>query len=76
VKLYIENSPMNHKEIIESLNKYWKKNNIFKRSISSRPQSMQVVTFDGPPFASGTPHYGHALVSIMKDTLGRFKTMQ
>lgn len=37
---------------------------------------MQVVTFDGPPFASGTPHYGHALVSIMKDTLGRFKTMQ
>jgi len=37
---------------------------------------MQVVTFDGPPFASGTPHYGHALVSIMKDALGRFKTMQ
>jgi isoleucyl-tRNA synthetase/ADP-ribose pyrophosphatase YjhB (NUDIX family) len=37
---------------------------------------MQVVTFDGPPFASGTPHYGHALVSIMKDTLWRFKTMQ
>jgi len=37
---------------------------------------MQIVTFDGPPFASGTPHYGHALVSIMKDALGRFKTMQ
>ena len=67
---------MNHEEIIQSLNSYWKKHNIFKRSIESRPTSMEIVTFDGPPFASGTPHYGHALVSIMKDTLSRFKTMQ
>jgi isoleucyl-tRNA synthetase len=67
---------MDHKKVIESLNTYWKKNNTFKKSITSRPTSMKVVTFDGPPFASGTPHYGHALVSIMKDTLGRFKTMQ
>lgn len=67
---------MDHKKVIESLNTYWKENAIFKKSITSRPASMQVVTFDGPPFASWTPHYGHALVSIMKDTLGRFKTMQ
>lgn len=67
---------MDHKKVIESLNTYRKTNNTFKKSISSRPASMQVVTFDGPPFASGTPHYGHALVSIMKDALGRFKTMQ
>jgi len=67
---------MDHKKIIESLNKQWKENDVFKKSITSRPASMQVVTFDWPPFASGTPHYGHALVSIMKDTLGRFKTMQ
>lgn len=67
---------MDHKKAIESLNTYRKENNTFKKSIESRPASMQVVTFDGPPFASGTPHYGHALVSIMKDTLGRFKTMQ
>lgn len=67
---------MDHKKVIELLNTYRKENNTFKKSIASRPASMQVVTFDGPPFASGTPHYGHALVSIMKDTLGRFKTMQ
>lgn len=67
---------MNHKQIIDTLNQYWKQHDIFQKSIQTRPESMQVVTFDGPPFASGTPHYGHALVSIMKDTLGRFKTMQ
>lgn len=67
---------MDHKKIIESLNTYWKKNDIFKKSIESRPEALQVVTFDWPPFASWTPHYGHGLVSIMKDTLGRFKTMQ
>jgi len=37
---------------------------------------MEIVTFDWPPFASWAPHYGHALVSIMKDALSRFKTMQ
>ena len=56
--------------------KYRHEHNIFTKSIENRSKEMQIVTYDGPPFASGTPHYGHGLVSIMKDTLSRFKTMQ
>lgn len=67
---------MNQKDLIQNLNTYWKKNNIFQKSINQRSNSFDAAMYDGPPFASGTPHFGHGLVSTMKDTIGRYKTMQ
>lgn len=67
---------MNQKELIQNLNAYWKENNIFKKSLDQRSEKFQSITYDGPPFASGTPHFGHGLTSSMKDTILRYKTMK
>jgi isoleucyl-tRNA synthetase len=48
---------MNQKELIENLIKYRKDNNIFQKSIDERSNKLQAITYDGPPFASGTPHF-------------------
>ena len=67
---------MNQKELIQSLNAYWKEHKIFQKSLDQRSEKFQSVTYDGPPFASGTPHFGHGLVGSMKDTILRYKTMK
>jgi isoleucyl-tRNA synthetase len=60
----------------EDLLKYWKDNQIFEKSISSRPEDKKWNFLDGPPFVTGTPHYGSLLSSIPKDLFGRFWTMK
>lgn len=67
---------MDHKKVLHELIQLWKDNKVFEKSIEQRPEELEIITYDGPPFASGTPHYGHGLVSIMKDALARYKTMQ
>lgn len=60
----------------EEVLKFWKQNKIFERSITERPESEPYVFYDGPPFATGLPHYGHILSSVTKDLFPRFWTMQ
>ncbi len=60
----------------EDLLAYWKENKIFEKSISSRPEDKKWNFLDGPPFVTGTPHYGSLLSSIPKDLFGRFWTMK
>src|SRR3989344_3865628 len=55
---------------------FWKKNNIFEKSISERPGSKPYVFYDGPPFATGLPHYGHFAPSLIKDVIPRYWTMK
>lgn len=55
---------------------YWQKEDIFKQSIDQRQGSDEYVFYDGPPFATGLPHYGHLLGSIIKDVIPRFQTMK
>jgi len=43
----------------EEILKYWKENDIFKASIETRKDCEEFKFYDGPPFATGTPHYGH-----------------
>ncbi len=56
--------------------KYWKENKIFERSIESRPADKLWNFLDGPPFITGTPHYGTLLPSILKDIFPRYWTMK
>ncbi|MFA5129793.1 MAG: isoleucine--tRNA ligase [Patescibacteria group bacterium] len=60
----------------EEILSYWEKKEIFQRSIDERPENKPFVFYDGPPFATGLPHHGHLLQSIVKDAVPRFKTMQ
>jgi isoleucyl-tRNA synthetase len=68
--LYNANSE--EQKIIE----FWKKNKIFERSVAERPAEKPYAFYDGPPFATGTPHYGHLVGSTMKDIVPRFWTMK
>ena len=63
-------------EYEKDLVQQWKKNKTFEKSIQQRPEDKTWVFYDGPPFLTGTPHHGHLLVSALKDTIGRYWTMQ
>jgi len=63
----------------ESENKiadYWEKNKIFEKSVEQRPKTKQYIFYDGPPFATGLPHYGHILGLTSKDLFCRYWTMK
>lgn len=60
----------------EKILEYWKKEHIFEESISSRPVENPYRFYDGPPFITGTPHYGSLLSSICKDVIPRYWTMK
>lgn len=55
--------------------KYWQDNQIFQKSLKKKSPKGDYVFYDGPPFATGTPHYGHIVASLMKDAVPRFWTM-
>jgi len=61
--------------------KFWQDNKIFEKSLEqtlrpARGRRKNFVFYDGPPFATGAPHYGHLLQSVIKDAIPRYKTMQ
>ncbi|MBU0731384.1 isoleucine--tRNA ligase [Patescibacteria group bacterium] len=59
----------------EEILKFWQENKIFEKSVDKKAPNGDYVFYDGPPFATGTPHYGHIVASLMKDTVPRFWTM-
>lgn len=63
-------------EIEEATLQYWKENNTFEKSVTSRPENKTWTFLDGPPFVTGLPHYGSLLSSIPKDLFPRFWTMK
>ncbi|BBH52775.1 isoleucine--tRNA ligase [Fluviispira sanaruensis] len=56
--------------------KKWDNENIFQRSILERPENKKYNFYDGPPFATGLPHFGHFVPSSIKDAFPRYFTMQ
>ncbi len=60
------------KEVIE----FWKKNDIFKKSIKNREGHPTFMFYDGPPTANGKPHIGHIETRVFKDVVPRFWTMK
>lgn len=64
--------PTIEQEILEK----WDKENIFQRSISERPIENKYNFYDGPPFATGLPHFGHFVPGSVKDAFPRYFTMK
>lgn len=62
-------------ELEKQVLKFWEENNTFEKSVHNRDGAAEFVFYDGPPFANGTPHYGHIMVSYVKDVVARFQTM-
>lgn len=55
---------------------FWKENRIFEKSLEQRKNCPVFNFYDGPPFATGLPHYGHILASTIKDVVPRYWTMK
>jgi isoleucyl-tRNA synthetase len=81
------NTEVSFPELEEKILEFWKENKIFERTLDPRlPTSIDGKTsdkprpdyifYDGPPFATGLPHYGHLLAGTIKDVIGRFFTMK
>src|SRR3989338_3914101 len=60
----------------EGILQFWDEEKIFEKSVSGREGKERYNFNDGPPFATGTPHYGHIVASAIKDTMPRYFTMK
>ncbi|NDD58214.1 MAG: isoleucine--tRNA ligase [Chlamydiae bacterium] len=67
-----ETFPLREERILE----FWKSNAIFNKSVAIRSEAPLFSFYDGPPFATGLPHYGHILAGTIKDVVPRYKTMK
>ncbi|MCI9546895.1 MAG: isoleucine--tRNA ligase [Lachnospiraceae bacterium] len=60
----------------KKIEKFWKENQIFEKSMREREGSPLYTFYDGPPTANGKPHIGHVLTRVIKDMVPRYRTMK
>ncbi len=60
----------------KNIEKFWKDNDIFKKSIDTKADGEVYTFYDGPPTANGKPHIGHVLTRVIKDMIPRYHTMK
>jgi isoleucyl-tRNA synthetase len=60
----------------EEILAFWEKDNTFKKSLDKNAGGERYRFYDGPPFATGLPHYGHLLAGMIKDIVPRYQTMR
>lgn len=70
------NEKIDYPLIEESILKFWKENNIFEKSISSRPKNRPFTFYEGPPTANGKPGIHHVMARTLKDLVCRYKTLK
>ena len=70
--IFMYNANKHELEVLD----FWKKDKTFEKSVDQRPEEKPYVFYDGPPFATGLPHYGHILSSVIKDVVPRYWTMK
>ena len=69
-----EKSPVAKRE--EEILAFWRKNRIFEKTLEKTKEGKPFVFYDGPPFATGLPHYGHFAAGTIKDAIPRYQTMK
>ncbi len=67
---------MNFIEREKAVEKFWKDNQIFEKSMEAREGCPTYTFYDGPPTANGKPHIGHVLTRVIKDMIPRYRTMK
>jgi len=67
---------LNFVEREKQIEKFWKENDIFQKSIDTRKEGETYTFYDGPPTANGKPHIGHVLTRVIKDMIPRYRTMK
>lgn len=74
--MFDEVPPESFDEREKQVLKFWQENHIFEKSLQQRQNHPLFIFYDGPPFATGLPHYGHILAGTVKDVVLRYKTMK
>jgi len=64
------------KDIEKEITAFWDKDDTFGKSLKKTESGKPYIFYDGPPFATGLPHYGHLMASILKDLFPRYFTMK
>ena len=67
---------LNFVEREKEVEKFWKDNQIFEKSMEQRKDGEIYTFYDGPPTANGKPHIGHVLTRVIKDMIPRYRTMK
>ncbi len=67
---------LNFVEREKETEKFWRENNIFRKSMDIRKGGETYTFYDGPPTANGKPHIGHVLTRVIKDMIPRYRTMK
>ena len=67
---------MNFVDREKEVEKFWKEEDIFQKSLKNREGNETYMFFDGPPTANGQPHIGHVLTRVIKDMIPRYQTMK
>lgn len=65
---------INFPQMEHEVNAYWDSINAFKKQLEKTKDCPQYTFYDGPPFATGTPHYGHITAGTLKDVVTRYWT--
>ena len=73
---YNEYKNLKLSEVADEVLNFWKENNIFEKSISSRDENKPFVFFEGPPSANGLPGIHHVMARAIKDIFCRYKTLK
>ncbi|MCC6370826.1 MAG: isoleucine--tRNA ligase [Bacteroidia bacterium] len=76
MKKYPEYKKLELPRISNDILNYWKENNTFQKTISSREGATPWVFYEGPPSANGMPGIHHVMARAIKDIFCRFKTLQ
>lgn len=63
-------------QLEQEILKVWEEGKIFEKSLEATKDKQPFIFYDGPPFATGLPHYGHILASTIKDAIPRYQTMK
>lgn len=75
-KVYREYKQLNLPEINKEIFEFWKENDTFQKSISTREGKKEYTFYEGPPSANGMPGIHHVMARAIKDIFCRFKTLQ
>lgn len=70
----VHQEPINDRE--EKILQFWQEGALYEKSVANRKDQPYFNFYDGPPFATGLPHYGHILAGTIKDVVLRYKTMK
>ncbi|MFT4633427.1 MAG: isoleucyl-tRNA synthetase [Candidatus Azotimanducaceae bacterium] len=70
------NEPFSFVDSEHKILNFWRDKDIFQRSLQQTADAEPYIFYDGPPFATGLPHHGHLVGSILKDAVPRYFTMK